>query len=391
VVAFFYAMAAVAMDGSGPLPPAAPVPASFFGMEVLNLKGARVSLPFGTARSWDVWPNMDWADMNRASGTYDFSSFDMFIAREQAWNADVIYTFGRTPQWASSKPSVAGAYGPGQCAPPARIQDWDDFVTATVTHANGRIRYWEIWNEAQDPLFYCGDVATMVTMAQHAYRIIKAKMPDAVVLSPGVVGGNGPSWLTTYMTAGGAAVTDVVAFHGYASLHAEDLVPVIAKYRAAMASAHVSDKPLWDTEGSWGGGGALTAPASQAGYVAKSFLLQWSSGVARAVWYAYDGTTTWGGLSSSVAAAAYAQTYKWMVGAIMTQACGASGKIWTCGLARKGYTAEAVWIPNSAATFSVPVGFVQYRDLAGVVHPLNSRMVVIGDQPILLESGDVRD
>jgi hypothetical protein len=184
----------------------------------------------------------------------------------------------------------------------------------------------------------------------------------------------------------------VVAFHGYASLHAEDLVPLIANYRRAMASAHVDGKPLWDTEEGWGAGGPLTVSASQVGYVAKSYLLQWSLGVARAVWYAYDGGATWGGLYAAstgptAAATAYAQTYKWMVGATMTQACEAAGQVWTCGMARNGYTAEAVWIPNSVATFPVPEAFVQYRDLAGVVHPLTSRTVTISDQPILLESG----
>ena len=96
----------------------------------------------------------------------------------------MIYTLGRTPQWASSQPNAPGPYGPGQCAPPSDLSNWDNYVNAIVTHVAGKIKYWELWNEPNDPKYYCGDIPTMVTMAQHAAQIIKSIDPTALVLSP---------------------------------------------------------------------------------------------------------------------------------------------------------------------------------------------------------------
>jgi hypothetical protein len=376
--------AVAAANGSG-------VPDSFFGLSVLNFTKDITTLPFYTTRTWDAYP-LDWADLNPSSGTYNFSSLDTFIQLNQSRGSDIIYTLGRTPQWASSKPNQASMYYPGQCAPPASLNDWDDFLQAIATHAAGRIKYWELWNEPDDTLFYCGDVPTMVLMAQHAENIIKGIDPSAVILGPGVTS---RTWLTSFLADGGGASVDVIAFHGYASGNAEDIVPLIASYRAVMSAGKVSTKPLWDTEGSWGAGFVGPVMAHQVGFVAKYYLLQWSLGVDRFVWYAYDGTQVWGGLSISnsptAAATAYRQTYSWLVGASMTQPCVQSTSlVWTCGLTRPGgYAAEAVWIPNSTATFKVPAQFVQYLDLAGVVHPITSSTLSIGDQPILLETGSL--
>jgi hypothetical protein len=234
----------------------------------------------------------------------------------------------------------------------------------------------------------------MVTMAQHASRIIKEIDPSALTLSPGVTGGPGPRWLAEFLSRGGSDSVDVIAFHGYWSAKAEDVVNVISSYRTVMAENGATRKPLWDTESSWSGFGNLGTPstAQQVGFVAKEYLLHWSQGVSRFVWYAYDGGPIWGGLwasgiGESQAAASYKETYRWMVGATLTPPCSPNEKgIWVCTLARPdGYAAEAVWISGQTAVFKVPGGSIDYRDLAGIVHPITGRTVTIGDEPILIE------
>jgi hypothetical protein len=273
---------------------------------------------------------------------------------------------------------------------------WDSYVKAIATHAAGKIKNWEIWNEPQDLPYYCGDIPTMVTMAQHAAQIIKAIDPSARILSPGVTGRAGPSWLSTFLADGGASAVDVIAFHGYWSSTAEDILSVIASYKAVMQINGVGGKPIWDTEASWAGSGNLPTPAlaQQASFLSKYYLLHWSQGVPRFVWYSYQGAY-WGGLQTSSGgpsstAIAYQQTYLWMVGASMIQPCSENASaIWTCVFTRPGgYQAEAVWITASSATLAVPPQYVQYRDLAGTVHPGINGTVIIGDQPILLENSD---
>ena len=378
------------------------VSSSLFGLTVGYFEGLSPSMQFGTTRSWDA-SNLDWSDANPSAGSYNFTYIDTFIAFNQARGSDIIYTFGRTPLWASSQPTAPGAYGPGECAPPADMSAWDDYVTAIATHAAGRIKYWEIWNEPQDVNYYCGDMPTMVMMAQDASRIIKGIDPTALILSPGVTGGPGPAWLSTFLSAGATASVDVIAFHGYWSATAEDVVNVISSYQTIMVANGVATWPIWDTESSWAGFGNLGTPTSsqQVGFIAKYYLLHWSQGVSRFVWYAYDGGPTWGGLwtaagGESPAAMAYAQAYRWMVGASLATPCSkdVTTGIWTCTLSRAGgYTAEAVWIPDPtdevALAFPVPAQYTVYRNLAGNVYTISNHSVLIGDQPILLETVDL--
>ena len=176
---------------------------------------------------------------------------------------------------------------PGSMRIPANIKDWDDFVRAVATFSGGRIKYWELWNEPNDPHSYCGDVRTMVTLAQHASEIIKGIDPSAMILSPGVVSGSGPSWLDGFLSAGGGAYVDIIAFHGYWSSTAEDICKVVISYQNVTKAHNMAAKPLWDTEASWagrnGGVGGLTDISQRAAFLAKYFILHWSLGVPRMV------------------------------------------------------------------------------------------------------------
>src|SRR6202043_2962748 len=118
-----------------------------------------------------------WGDLNPAPSVYDFSNLDVWIATAQAHNADIVYTFGETPAWASSSPTtVCGTNGSpnGSCAPPNDLnadgtgsnQHWKDFVTAVVTRAAGKIKYWEIWNEPTVVGYWQGTNPQMLRLAQ---------------------------------------------------------------------------------------------------------------------------------------------------------------------------------------------------------------------------------
>ncbi len=104
-----------------------------------------------------------------------------------------------------------------------------------------------------------------------------------------------------------------------------------------MAKHGLFDKPIWDSEGSWGDPNVLRDREAQAASVARSYLLHWSNGVGRFYWYIWDDSGTdpggmgWGSLSHPAthtplpATTAYKQVYNWMVGATMTTPCTASG------------------------------------------------------------------
>lgn len=378
------------------------IPGTYFGMTVGNFYNVKPTLTYGTTRTSDSYPYLDWSDINYKEGVYNFNTLDIYVAMMEERNADIIYTLNRTPQWASSQPNNTNStYGPGECAPPTSMTYYDDYVTALVTRYKGKIKFYELWNEAQSSPMYCGTVQQMVTLAQHAHQIIKAIDPNAQLMSPGVTGGAGPGWLDSFLAAGGGNYIDGIAFHGYWNQYAEYGVQVVASYRTVMAKyGAVAKLPMYDTEASWGGMGITGIPSSfaQVGYVAKTYLLQWCMGVSRFVWYMFDSGSgsVWGDMRTSTgaespAAFAYKETYRWMVGAWITTPCGwTSANIYSCGLGRSGgYSALAVWIPNSTATYTVPSVYKQYEDLAGGIHAITGKTVTISDQPILLETGNI--
>jgi hypothetical protein len=314
------------------------------------------------------------------------------LALAQANNVDVLYTFGATPDWAASGSGPQCPYSPGSCYPPADVQDWDNFVTALVAHSAGRIKYWELWNEPNLDAFWTGDLPTLVLLAQHAYRIIKTADPTSVVLSPSATGAatDLANFLNAYFAAGGLPYTDAVAFHGYPSTP-EDLPAMVAGVKGAMASNGAAGKPIWNTEGSWGSNSNIAIPIDQGGFLARAYLLQWSSGVSRFYWYAWNNTlfgTLWkavGGIQPG--GIAYGLIDKWMVGATLSTPCAmASNSTWTCTFTRPGdYQSLAVWNSSTTVNYTPASQYKQYLDLAGNTVQVNGP-VSIGYNPILLVS-----
>jgi polysaccharide biosynthesis protein PslG len=381
------------------------VPQNYFGMMPHHPSTTNwPSVKFSTIRVYDN--GAAWSTLNPAPGTYNWGPLDSWLNLAGAHGVDVLYTFGRTPKWAISG-TCSGGYAPYGCAqPPASMTDWDDFVRAIATHAAGRIKYWEMWNEPNETaVSWAGGIPTLVTMTQHARAIIKSIDPNAVIVSPGtdkntptasycnqVLGVNcGSNWTAAYLAAGAKGYVDVIAFHGYTGANPENVIGVIQLQKAAMAASGVASLPLWDTEGSWGMNTQLTSLSQRAAFVARKFLIERSSGISRLYWNSWDSATI-GTLWSSTsgiqpAGTAYDQVSKWLTGATFTPCAMSSDSTWTCALTRAGgYQGLVIW--NSAITKSYifPPQFQQYRTLAGVVNPLTGSSVTIDPTPILLEN-----
>src|SRR5437667_12039878 len=112
----------------------------------------------------------------------------------------------------------------------------------------------------------------LLAMAPYAYRIIKSSVPGAMVLTPAPQGFNAYKWMDMYLSAGGDAYADVVAFHGYlgssngVSNPPENIVTLIAHMKSVMSHHSQDSKELWDTEHSWGNDEHLTDQDQQAAW-----------------------------------------------------------------------------------------------------------------------------
>jgi len=341
--------------------------------------------------------------LNPSAGTYKWDYIDLWIdAAKSHGVSDILYTFGRVPQWASSLPdqTTCGSRA-GDNAPPSDLnsdgngtdQVWRNFVTALVTHAAGRIRYWELWNEPSYCGFWTGTNDQMVRMAKDAYQIIHSIDPNAVVLSPAPAGpvSYPPSiWMGPYLAAGGGNYADVISFHGPDPLSgpatAEDVVPVVRGLRKVMESYGVASKPLWDTEGNWGTSANISDPQQQAAFLARYYILHCSLGVQRLYWYGWNNDsfgTLWDRPHRlRPAGLAYEQVFKWMVGSRVTRPCTADrDATWICEL--NNGESRIMWRAGTVHSTTAPYPSQSVEDIRGNVQ-WASNALEVGPSPIMV-------
>jgi hypothetical protein len=356
-----------------------------------------------------------WGNIETARGVYNWAFYDDFVAMASMHGVPFVLTFGWTPSWAVADQSSCS--GLTCTAPPDNLQDWIDFVTAVVNHYNGaqapHIKYYELWNEANDATFWTGTQAQLVALAQAAYPIIHSD-PGAILLAPSVTGNlsQAAAWLQGYLQAGGSQYADGGTFHGYLSPTGAvpypfpedtssfgDIVTRAAAFRSALDQNGLAGKPMFDTEGSWGKAN-ITDPDQQAAWLARWYILQASAGVSAVYWFTWgdsnlppDPTQQWGLISNpdgtpTSAGVAYGQVYAWLVGATISSPCAKSADdTWTCALTRSaGYQGQIVWNHTGSVSYTPPAQFHRYRDLAGNIFTPNGT-VTIGSKPLLFETG----
>ena len=386
------------------------IPSTLFGMSAHSdvlFQEPWPTMPITGMRLWDT--KTGWGQLNTAKGVYDWTTLDDWIATAQSHNQTLVYTFGYTPAWASSKPTDSSCDNDlGSCDPPADLksdgtgtdQHFIDFVTAIAQHAPS-ILYWEMWNTPHDIKQWTGTDAQLVRMTKDAHTYIKKYIPGAKIISIA----NGqlrysypaanctmPDKMGSYLAAGGSKYIDIVGFHTYYTTTPENIVPVVQCYQSTMSKYKISSLPLWSTEGSWGVDADLPGATDQAGFVARLYLLLWSNGVVRHYWYDWDdditGTLETNGVLNP-AGIAYTQVESWMSGRTMSTLCSEnSSSIWTCGLTgSNGYAAQAVWSTAGNQGYTAPSQYVNYLDLSGNQHTISSgASVTVGVEPILLQN-----
>jgi hypothetical protein len=417
----------------------AQVPASLFDMQMEHATVTGEPWPvdsFGNIRLWDT--ATAWTVINTAPGQYDWSMLDAWLKAAKEHNADVEYTFGRVPQWASSNPNDAVcSSAPGSCDPPNDLnsdgsgtnQHWKDFVSAIATHVNdptylqthAPIKYWEVWDEAPNPGRWnpssqTAGIAQMLRMAGDARNIILSFDSSAVILSPST-GIRFPSqlqWFKAYLAAGGGAYADMIAIHGYLQSINQPPVPeqfltYLSQFVTTVLKPYGQDiKPEWDTEDSWGIGSCcdFTNADLQAGFVARYHLMHWLGNVQRFYWYAWNDTpagTLWVANQKYLwkpgtllkPGKAYGQIYNWMVGNTVDQSCTPVNTVWACNVTGpNGFQGQIVWdtsqtCSHGKCTFSNytynPI-YIQYVTVLGKVTPVKGSTVPIGYQPIFLQN-----
>jgi hypothetical protein len=388
------------------------IPSTYFGLSmhtgVLYVGQGWPQVKLGSARLWET--GTGWGDINTSPGAYDWTTLDRWLAKSQTVNIPLFYTFGTTPQWASSNPAdTACAKGPGSCDAPSDLnpdgtgtnQHWKDFVRALATHVAGQITYWQMWNTPNDIRQWTGTPQQLVRMTKDARSIILSIDPNAKIIAP--PSGNyhcklpatchAAKWIGMFLAAGGGPYVDLISFHTYFTQTPEDVLLMLNCIRTTLITYAQNSKPIWATEGSWGAVVDLPDSDAQAAYLARTYLLLWPNGVERFYWYAWD-DPNWGILFDRTAGlhkagTAYAQVQNWLVGRTMVSPCTQSSVgVWGCTLTGAGgYQARVLWNPGGNRSYTVKSQYLHSRDLSGRITAVPANGVVtLGAKPLLFEN-----
>jgi hypothetical protein len=415
-----------------------------------------------TLRIWDS--GMKWADIETGPGVYDWSKMDLTVntlATNPNCAMGVIYTVGNTPAWASAcagqgdpSPCLPGdttsGFGGGvqcapgvgvpgafdfSCTPPSDVGSdgsgsdlqFQTFINTLVSRYSGKIAYYEVWNEADSPNFWCpdsgspaicaGSIPRMIRMGWDLWNIVHCADSNAKVLSPSFHGFSSVAggWMNLYSTTqvsapagsiGGcswaaATVTgkqtfDITNFHGRGS-PTSDPTGFLDVYTKAVGEIQRDGLPtaFFDDENGYIGSADAPTVDSQAAYVAISYVLRASvtnPPILLSAWYAWDGPQ--GQLQGSKAGLSYDVVAGWLSGSTIIGGCPVVGTIYSCsGTTSTGKPFTIIWdmsllqsCNSACTTHDQPASaFATYTDIAGDQHSISGGSAPVGYKPILLE------
>lgn len=401
-----------------------PVTREYFGLHMSKLLqphhgGKTSSWPDLDIGSWRLWgAYVAWRDIEPQRGAFKFDWLDSYVRMAEAKRVELVLTLGMTPTWAASRAGEACIFGPPGCASePARLEDWEHYVTSVVRRYRGRIKAYEIWNEpvfSEDDerkpsqVYFSGSARSMVDMARIAYGVIKREDPAALVLSPAVV--SRPARLATFLRAGGVGTFDVVAYHFYGA-PPERLVEDAVTLRKVLVAHGIDKLPVWNTEmGYYFERPALGIAAVErrksfedvlperlgAAYVLRSLVLGAALDFQRFHWYDWDseklpwelpmGLGSDDGQRLNPAGRAYGRAVQWLRGRVIEQCQGSRGGLWECRLRQGALRSMLVWSAGSAKSWKPPkAAYAGELDDKGCFRAISaSDSIVVGPMPWLI-------
>ena len=374
-----------------------PIPVTLFGMHIHRAASSTPWPPvaFASQRLWDV--GLTWRDLEPQQGKWQWESMDRAVQLDEQHGTGVLLDLAMTPDWAASRPAEDSPYGKGAASPPVSPAEWQRHVSSVATRYRGRVHEYELWNEPNFTTFYTGTSQQLVQLARTGYAAIKEADKTAVIASPAfsLEDEGGYRGLEAFLAAGGGAYADVIAVHLYVGTGSpEDQVGRVTRLKQMLARYHLEAKPIWNTEMGWPKQKVFHNREEAAGYVARTYLLDWALGIQRVYWYAWD-NTVWVSLvmvekdekTTTLAAEAYGRVQQWMVGWQMHWCERGPGSVWICELTRGSSRAHIVWADSPVAEWAIPRDWraKTVEELTGKSRPLTGSALAVGAEPVRIE------
>jgi len=132
--------------------------------------------------------------------------------------------------------------------PPDDLFLW--YVSKVVRRYRDRVKYWEVWNEPNEKIYWSGELERYVTLLQKTYTTLKKEDPGSKVLIGGLSQNAGAKLEEAYR-CGASGFFDIVNLHPFSSPLQDGIVLTRSMYddaRRAMLAQNEGHKEIWFTE-----------------------------------------------------------------------------------------------------------------------------------------------
>ena len=183
-----------------------------------------------------------WDDVQPAKDRWNFDKYDYLVDLLTKNNIKILALLDYTAGWAGDD---------WNSAPNPDL--YTEYAKAVVHRYKNKIRYWEIWNEPNYPVYWVPQdhMETYTKLLKKVYPVLKAEDPTAVIVLGGLAANAALSLAEIYHW-GGKDFFDVVNFHPFKNPLDHDAIKKMrADYdlvRRAMSENHDEKKPIWLTE-----------------------------------------------------------------------------------------------------------------------------------------------
>jgi tetratricopeptide (TPR) repeat protein len=194
----------------------------------------------------------EYARIEKPSGEFVWRDTYVDLQKRAGLEGPLVVLAATGPEWDADRALPLGGHPRRGFLP--RLDRWERYVRAMVSHYRGKVRYYEVVNE---PETVFGDVGAYVERLKAAHDVIREADPEARIVAPSYSGGQPYRWLDQFCKAGGHRWVDIWAIH-YAGRTLPErgmdrVTPtweLIRKYRQMLVEADGGrDRPFWNTEG----------------------------------------------------------------------------------------------------------------------------------------------
>lgn len=247
-----------------------------------------------------------WQGAAPREGQWNWDRADQIIGLFEKYNIEPQWMLSYTPSWAALPipQSIQERIDAGELLPiksdhakPPRPDSWRQFVAEAGRRYQGRVRYWEVWNEPDWRFFY-GSADQYLEMLKIAHEELKRIDSNNLVITGGfaVAGSEPPKnrpnpQMQEIVLRDGQEHFDLHGHHEHGPF--EKFMRQIDGIVMPMREQHLKTfKPLYFTEtgcavhyGFQDGAGAARTEQEQAANLVRKLVFSWSRGAVAYNWF----------------------------------------------------------------------------------------------------------